>query len=242
MIELKELSRVFVGDEVETVAIDKMNLTIKQGEFVSILGPSGCGKSTLLNVLGMLDGIDSGHYLFKEQSVDSLPESKQAKLRKSYIGFIFQSFNLIDELTVEQNIELPLIYHKVEKSKRKQLVESVMNRVDIIHRRHHLPAKLSGGQQQRVAIARAIITKPSVILADEPTGNLDSKNSSQVMSLLTELNKTDGTTVIMVTHAPEHAHLGTRIIELLDGKIKSDYQVDNIDELGHDCLAEVGYA
>lgn len=226
MITLNNISRSFIGDEVETVAIDNMNLTINKGDFLSILGPSGCGKSTLLNVLGMLDSIDDGQLDFIGHQLQQCSEKQKAQLRKQHIGFIFQSFNLIDELTVEQNIELPLYYHKVPKAERKRLVNEVLNRVDISHRRKHLPAKLSGGQQQRVAIARAIVTNPDLILADEPTGNLDSKNSSQVMTLLQQLNK-EGATIVMVTHAPEHVSYGTRVLELLDGKILTDKNVVN---------------
>lgn len=226
MITFNNISRSFIGDEVETLAIDGMSLTINKGEFLSILGPSGCGKSTLLNVLGMLDHIDQGQFQFLEHCVEQLSEHQRAQLRKNHIGFIFQSFNLIDELTVEQNIELPLYYHKVPKAERKRLVDQVLQRVDIAHRRHHLPAKLSGGQQQRVAIARAIVTKPALILADEPTGNLDSKNSSQVMALLQQLNL-EGATIVMVTHAPEHVSYGSRVIELLDGKIRDDKKIQN---------------
>jgi len=224
MISLNNISRSFIGDEVETVAIDSMSLTVKQGEFLSILGPSGCGKSTLLNVLGMLDTIDQGEFTFSSTRVSQHNEKLRAQLRKKHIGFIFQSFNLIDELTVEQNIELPLYYHNVPKAERKKRVEEVLQRVDIAHRRNHLPAKLSGGQQQRVAIARAIVNKPDLILADEPTGNLDSKNSKQVMTLLQELNQA-GSTIVMVTHAPEHVRFGTRVLELLDGKILRDESV-----------------
>jgi putative ABC transport system ATP-binding protein len=224
MITLNNISRSFIGDEVETVAIDKMNLTINKGDFLSILGPSGCGKSTLLNVLGMLDSIDDGQLDFIGHQLQQCSEKQKAQLRKQHIGFIFQSFNLIDELTVEQNIELPLYYHKVPKAERKRLVDEVLKRVDISHRRKHLPAKLSGGQQQRVAIARAIVTNPDLILADEPTGNLDSKNSNQVMALLQQLNK-EGATIVMVTHAPEHVIFGTRVLELLDGKILTDKKV-----------------
>lgn len=224
MIKFNKISRSFIGDEVETVAIDEMNLTIKEGEFLSILGPSGCGKSTLLNVLGMLDSIDTGEFSFLGNPVDKFSEQQRARLRKLHIGFIFQNFNLIDELTVEQNIELPLYYHNVAKTERKRLVDTVLKRVDISHRRKHLPAKLSGGQQQRVAIARAIVTNPDLILADEPTGNLDSKNSTQVMELLQQLNQ-EGATIVMVTHAPEHVIYGTRVIELLDGKVITDHLV-----------------
>jgi len=235
MITFNKISRSFIGDEVETVAIDEMDLVINKGEFLSVLGPSGCGKSTLLNVLGMLDNIDSGEFSFLGNQVDKLTEQQCAKLRKQHIGFIFQNFNLIDELTVEQNIELPLYYHNVAKAERKTLVDAVLKRVDISHRRKHLPAKLSGGQQQRVAIARAIVTQPDVILADEPTGNLDSKNSVQVMELLQQLNQ-EGATIVMVTHAPDHASYGTRVIELLDGKvIIDDYIADNVEQT----LAEV---
>jgi putative ABC transport system ATP-binding protein len=224
MIKFNQISRSFIGDEVETVAIDEMNLTINEGEFLSILGPSGCGKSTLLNVLGMLDSIDTGEFSFLENPVDKYSEQQRARLRKQHIGFIFQNFNLIDELTVEQNIELPLYYHNVAKAERKRLVDAVLKRVDLSHRRKHLPAKLSGGQQQRVAIARAIVTNPDLILADEPTGNLDSKNSTQVMALLQQLNQ-EGATIVMVTHAPEHIIYGTRVIELLDGKVVNDQLV-----------------
>lgn len=224
MIKFNQISRSFIGDEVETVAIDEMNLTINEGEFLSILGPSGCGKSTLLNVLGMLDSIDTGEFSFLENPVDKYSEQQRARLRKQHIGFIFQNFNLIDELTVEQNIELPLYYHNIAKAERKRLVDAVLKRVDISHRRKHLPAKLSGGQQQRVAIARAIVTNPDLILADEPTGNLDSKNSTQVMALLQQLNQ-EGATIVMVTHAPEHIIYGTRVIELLDGKVVNDQLV-----------------
>ncbi|WOH36551.1 ABC transporter ATP-binding protein [Thalassotalea fonticola] len=230
MITFNNISRSFIGDEVETVAIDKMSLTIKKGEFLSVLGPSGCGKSTLLNVLGMLDSIDQGEFKFQTHQVETSSEKQRAQLRKNNIGFIFQSFNLIDELTVEQNIELPLYYHKVAKDERKRLVDQVLQRVDITHRRKHLPAKLSGGQQQRVAIARAIVTKPALILADEPTGNLDSKNSVQVMELLQQLNKA-GSTIVMVTHAPEHVHYGTRVLELLDGKIVKDEHIASFTDI-----------
>ncbi len=225
MIKFNQISRSFIGDEVETIAIDEMNLTINEGEFISILGPSGCGKSTLLNVLGMLDSIDTGEFNFLDNPVDQFSEQQRARLRKQHIGFIFQNFNLIDELTVEQNIELPLYYHNVAKTERKRLVDAVLKRVDISHRRKHLPAKLSGGQQQRVAIARAIVTNPDLILADEPTGNLDSKNSIQVMELLQQLNQ-QGATIVMVTHAPDHACYGTRVIELLDGKVINDHLVN----------------
>ncbi|WDE10003.1 ABC transporter ATP-binding protein [Thalassomonas haliotis] len=224
MIKLQKIAKSFIGDQIETVAIDEMDLVINKGEFLSILGPSGCGKSTLLNVLGMLDTVNSGEFHFLDKNVSALGEAQRAKLRKQHLGFIFQNFNLIDELSVEQNIELPLYYQKVAKSERKQRVEEVLKRVDISHRRHHLPAKLSGGQQQRVAIARAIITEPDLILADEPTGNLDSNNSAQVMTLLKELNR-EGATIVMVTHAPEHIRFGTRAIELLDGKIVSDRRI-----------------
>ena len=227
MIKLNNISKSFIGDQVETVAINQMSLEIHQGEFVSILGPSGCGKSTLLNVLGMLDHIDDGEFTFVDHAIDKLKEQHRARLRKEHIGFIFQSFNLIDELTVEQNIELPLYYHKIPKKERIAKVNEALKRVDIAHRRHHLPAKLSGGQQQRVAIARALVTSPSLILADEPTGNLDSTNSTQVMELLQELNQ-QGTTIIMVTHAPEHVCYGTRVIELLDGKVQQDIAVEQV--------------
>jgi len=238
MITLNNISRSFIGEDIETVAIDEMNLSIKKGDFLSILGPSGCGKSTLLNVLGMLDTIDEGEFNFLGNEVSQCSEHQRSELRKNHIGFIFQSFNLIDELTVEQNIELPLYYHQVPKAERKHLVDKVLERVDIAHRRKHLPAKLSGGQQQRVAIARAIVTNPAVILADEPTGNLDSKNSNQVMELLQELNQ-EGATIIMVTHAPEHINYGTRVLELLDGKVVAD---KNVEQNVEQTVAEVNYA
>jgi putative ABC transport system ATP-binding protein len=239
MIRLNNIRRSFIGDEVETVAINDMSLSIEKGEFMSILGPSGCGKSTLLNVLGMLDNIDQGSFSFLQSNIEKSTEHQRAQLRKKHIGFIFQNFNLIDELTVEQNIELPLYYHKVAKAERKRLVDNVLARVDIAHRRNHLPAKLSGGQQQRVAIARAIVTQPDLILADEPTGNLDSKNSIQIMELLQQLNL-EGSTIVMVTHASEHIEYGTRVIELLDGNICNDkHLVPQVTSYINDETAEV---
>lgn len=221
MIRLRNAYRSFIGEEIETVAINNMDLHIAKGEFVSILGPSGCGKSSLLNILGMLDTLNDGEYTVMGESVGNASEASRAKLRNKHVGFIFQSFNLIDELTVAQNVELPLYYQNVPAAKRKQLVEEALNTVDIAHRKNHLPAKLSGGQQQRVAIARAIVTKPTILLADEPTGNLDSKNSTQVMQLLQELNRA-GATIIMVTHDAEHVYFGSRVVELLDGKVLID--------------------
>ena len=221
MIKLNNISKSFIGDQVETVAINNMSLEIKKGEFVSILGPSGCGKSTLLNVLGMLDHINQGDFVFADHDIGKASEQRRAQLRKEHIGFIFQSFNLIDELTVEQNIELPLYYHKVPKKERTQRVVEALKRVDIEHHRHHLPAKLSGGQQQRVAVARAIAGSPSIILADEPTGNLDSKNAEAVMALLDTLHQ-EGATICMVTHDPRSAQRAERQIDILDGKVIAD--------------------
>lgn len=234
MINMKAIEKSFITGNIETLAINKMDLQILKGEFVSILGPSGCGKSTLLNIIGLLDNISGGEYHFNQHSLSSAKESALAKHRKQHIGFIFQSFNLIDELTVEQNIELPLYYHKVPVAERKQRAKEAMERVGISHRAQHLPQKLSGGQQQRVAIARAIVGRPDIILADEPTGNLDSTNSNEVMALLQELNE-EGATIVMVTHEPSHIHYGTRVIELLDGKIQRDELIANIEKLEVAC-------
>lgn len=196
MIKLVSLEKVYTTEEVETTALNNINLEIKEGEFVAIMGPSGCGKSTLLNIVGLLDNPTAGEYYFGEHEVARYSERQRAQLRKGSIGFVFQSFNLIDELTVFENVELPLLYLKVPSSERKQRVEEVLERMNIMHRRNHFPQQLSGGQQQRVAIARAIVAKPRVILADEPTGNLDSANGEEVMKLLSQLNE-EGTTIIM---------------------------------------------
>ncbi len=221
MITLSNLSRVFRTQDIETTALSDINLTVEQGEFVAIMGPSGCGKSTLLSILGMLDSPTSGAFKFSGQDISSYSEAKLAELRKSSIGFVFQSFNLIDELTVFENVELPLQYQKISKTERKKRVEAILKRVGIDHRGDHLPQQLSGGQQQRVAVARALVIKPKLILADEPTGNLDSKNGDEVMAMLRELNK-EGTTVIMVTHAEKEGSYADRLVRLLDGQVMLD--------------------
>ena len=221
MIKTVELLKLFRTDEVETTALNKVNIEVEDGEFVAIMGPSGCGKSTLLNILGLLDNPSGGSYVFNDTEVAGLKEKQRTNLRKGNIGFVFQSFNLIDELTVYENIELPLLYLKMSGSERKKKVEAVMERMKITHRKNHFPQQLSGGQQQRVAIARAVVTNPKLILADEPTGNLDSANGAEVMGLLTELNE-DGTTIIMVTHSPNDAEKAHRIIQLFDGHVVTE--------------------
>lgn len=218
MIKTIELSKVFRTDEVETTALNKVSVEVKKGEFVAIMGPSGCGKSTLLNILGLLDNPTQGQYLFDGKDVSNFKERNRTDMRKGNIGFVFQSFNLIDELNVYENVELPLIYLKLKASERKQMVETILERMKIGHRRKHFPQQLSGGQQQRVAIARAVVANPKLILADEPTGNLDSKNGLEVMKLLSELNK-EGTTIIMVTHSEHDAGFAHRIVNLFDGKL-----------------------
>lgn len=216
MIKITNLEKFYRTEEVETVALNKLNIDINTGEFVAIMGPSGCGKSTLLNILGLLDDPDGGSYLFNGTEIANFNERKRADLRKHNIGFVFQSFNLIDELTVFENVELPLIYTGIGTAERKERVEEVLTKMQIMHRRNHYPQQLSGGQQQRVAIARAVVNKPKLILADEPTGNLDSSNGNEVMELLTDLNE-QGTTIIMVTHSEHDARYSHRIIRLLDG-------------------------
>jgi len=218
MIKTVELTKVFRTEEVETTALNKVNMEIQTGEFVAIMGPSGCGKSTLLNIVGLLDNPSGGKYFFDGKEVSKFKERNRTDLRKGNIGFVFQSFNLIDELNVYENVELPLVYLKMGATKRRKMVESVLERMKIGHRKKHFPQQLSGGQQQRVAIARAVVANPKLILADEPTGNLDSKNGLEVMKLLTELNK-EGTTIIMVTHSERDAGFSHRIINLFDGKI-----------------------
>jgi len=213
--------KTFRTDEVETAALNNVNLEINKGEFVAIMGPSGCGKSTLLNILGLLDNPTSGELFFNENKVDGYNERQRTNLRKENIGFVFQNFNLIEELTVYENIELPLLYMKVSSSERKKRVREVLERMKITHRAKHFPQQLSGGQQQRAAIARAVITNPKLILADEPTGNLDSANGEEVMNLLTQLNET-GTTIVMVTHSPSDADRSHRIIQLFDGHIVTE--------------------
>lgn len=221
MIRTNNLTKVYRTDEVETTALNQVNLEIKEGEFVAIMGPSGCGKSTLLNLVGLLDNPSNGELHFLDHEVSKYTERKRTNLRKSNIGFIFQSFNLIDELTVYENVELPLLYLKMSGSERKKKVEYVLDKMKIAHRRNHFPQQLSGGQQQRVAVARAVVTKPKLILADEPTGNLDSANGEEVMDLLTGLNE-EGTTIIMVTHSPSHAEYSHRIVQLFDGHIVTE--------------------
>lgn len=218
MIKTTELTKVYRTEDVETRALDGVSLHIKEHEFVSIMGPSGCGKSTLLNLLGMLDEADSGSYLFNGGEVAKLGENKRCDLRKENIGFVFQQFNLIQELTTFENVELPLEYSGIKSSERKRMVEKALKDVNMWHRRNHFPNQLSGGQQQRVAIARAIVNNPKLILADEPTGNLDSKNGIEIMEILTSLND-KGATVVMVTHSEHDARYSHRIINILDGKI-----------------------
>jgi len=217
MIKIANLEKTYRTEEVETVALNKLSFEIKEGEFVAVMGPSGCGKSTLLNIVGLLDDPDEGSYQFNGIEVAKFNERKRADLRKRNIGFVFQSFNLIDELTVFENVELPLIYTGVKAADRKKRVEAVLDKVQIMHRRNHYPQQLSGGQQQRVAVARAVVNKPKLILADEPTGNLDSHNGSEVMQMLTDMNE-QGTTIIMVTHSEHDARFSHRIIRMLDGQ------------------------
>lgn len=218
MIKLSNVKKVFRTEEVETWALREVNLEVEEGEFVAIMGPSGCGKSTLLNILGLLDNPTEGTYTLNGRDVSTLKESERTDIRKGVIGFVFQSFNLIDELNVYENIELPLLYMKTPAKERKQRVEEVMERMAMSHRRKHFPSQLSGGQQQRVAIARAVLPNPKIILADEPTGNLDSQNGKEVMNLLCELHK-QGTTIIMVTHSQHDASYADRIVSLYDGMI-----------------------
>lgn len=225
MIHLNNISKVFHTEEFDTTALNGVSLDIKQGEFVAIMGPSGCGKSTLLNILGLIDTPTEGQYLLNGKDVSSLSENERTDLRKGFMGFVFQSFNLIDDLNVNENVELPLIYMGVPKKERKEKVLEVLRSVNMSQRAHHMPNQLSGGQQQRVAIARAIISKPKLILADEPTGNLDSKNSLEVMEMLTQLNA-EGTTIIMVTHSQHDATYADRIINVYDGQV-----VENINGL-----------
>lgn len=223
MINTENLYRIFSTDEVETSALENINLNIEKGDFIAIMGPSGCGKSTLLNIIGTLDNPTSGKYFFDGTEVSGLNESQRTKLRKGNIGFVFQSFNLIDELTVYENVELPLTYLNINTEQRKITVEKVLDRMKISHRKKHFPQQLSGGQQQRVAIARAVVANPKLILADEPTGNLDSKNGLEVMKLLYDLNQ-EGTTIIMVTHSERDAGFSNKIINLFDGKIIAEKQ------------------
>jgi len=221
MLKVENLQKIFRTEEIETIALNGVSFEIKDGEFVAIMGPSGCGKSTLLNILGLLDNPTAGHYWFGDTEVGSLKERDRTRFRKGNIGFIFQSFNLIDELNVYENVELPLKYLNMGARERKERVTAMLKRMNISHRAQHFPQQLSGGQQQRVAIARACVCRPKLILADEPTGNLDSKNGREVMSLLTELNA-EGTTIVMVTHSPKDAAIAQRTIDLFDGQIVND--------------------
>ena len=221
MIRTEKLIKVYRTEEVETTALNEVNIEIREGEFVSIMGPSGCGKSTLLNILGLIDNPSGGKYFFLEEEVAGYNERQRSNLRKHNIGFIFQSFNLIDELAVYENVELPMLYTKVPSRERKARVEDLLERMKMMHRRNHFPQQLSGGKQQRVAVARAIVNNPKLILADEPTGNLDSSNGDEVMRTLTQLNE-EGTTIIMVTHSQYCAEFGNRIIRMLDGQVVTE--------------------
>jgi len=221
MLKLHDLYKVYRTDEVETVALNGVNVEIDQGDFVAVMGPSGCGKSTLLNIVGLLDNPSDGDYFFFDENVAKYSEAKRSDIRKRNIGFIFQSFNLIDELNVAENIELALLYHDIPSSERKQRVANVMDRMGIAHRARHRPSQLSGGQQQRVAVARAVVGDQPLILADEPTGNLDSVHGQEVMELLRSLNA-EGTTIVMVTHSPAHADYAKRTVNLFDGHVVTD--------------------
>jgi len=221
MLKLHNLSKMYRTDEVETVALDSVNIEIKTGEFVAIMGPSGCGKSTLLNIIGMLDSPSSGQYIFQGEDISDYTETRRSHIRKKNIGFIFQSFNLIDELTVAENIELALLYHNLPGKERKERVNEVMDKIGIAHRAKHMPSQLSGGQQQRVAVARAVVGNQGLILADEPTGNLDSAHGQEVMEMLRVLND-EGSTIVMVTHSPAHADYARRTINLFDGRVVTE--------------------
>ena len=221
MIKMHDLTKVYRTTDVETTALSHINFEVEAGEFIAVMGPSGCGKSTLLNVLGMLDSPDSGSYTFAGENVAAYSENRLAQIRKHNIGFIFQSFNLVDELSVAENVTLPLLYQRVPAKERDERVQTVLERVGIAHRRDHRPQQLSGGQQQRVAVARAVVTNPKLILADEPTGNLDTVNGEEVLELLNQLNG-DGTTVIMVTHDQSHSDHASRVVNMLDGRVLSE--------------------
>ena len=224
IIKTEKLVKIFQTEEVETIALNGVDIEVKEGEFVAIMGPSGCGKSTLLNILGLLDNLTEGQYVLAGEDVSKMKESERTRLRKGRIGFVFQSFNLIDELTVEENVDLQLKYLEVPKAERKQRVLDILRRVNMSHRAKHYPQQLSGGQQQRVAIARAIVGKPKMILADEPTGNLDSRNGKEIMELLKELNQ-EGTTVVMVTHSNRDAAYALRTINMLDGAVVNELDI-----------------
>ena len=224
MIQIENLTKTFRTDEVETLALRGITLNVEKGEFVGIMGPSGCGKSTLLNILGLLDNPTAGKYLLNGEDVTGLKEKNRTAFRKGKIGFVFQNFNLIDELSIEENVELPLKYLNIKPSERKERVKEALTRMNILHRAKHFPQQLSGGQQQRAAIARAVVSKPDLILADEPTGNLDSTNGKEVMDLLTELNR-EGATIVMVTHSQHDAAYTHRVINLFDGKVVEKTQL-----------------
>ena len=224
MIKIEGLSKFFRTEEVETIALNGVSMEVKDGEFVAIMGPSGCGKSTLLNILGLLDNPTSGDYYLADREVGHLKEKERTQVRKGNIGFVFQCFNLIDELNVFENVELPLTYLKVKASERKQMVNDILKRMNISHRANHFPQQLSGGQQQRVAIARAIVTHPKLLLADEPTGSLDSHRSVEIMKLLQKLNDEEGITVVLVTHEPDMAKYAKRIVHFVDGTVASDQE------------------
>jgi putative ABC transport system ATP-binding protein len=221
MIKLNSLTKVYLTEEVETTALNNINLEVKEGEYVAVMGPSGCGKSTLLNILGMIDKPTGGEFYFYEEEVSKYSERQRANLRKNNIGFVFQSFNLIDELTVYENIELPLLYLGYSSAERKKRVSEAMETMEIIARKNHFPQQLSGGQQQRVAVARAVVARPKLILADEPTGNLDSAHGEEVMKIMNELHE-NGTTIVMVTHSPAYAEYSQRIVHLFDGHVVSE--------------------
>ena len=232
MIKLENITKIFRTDEIETTALNNINVEVEQGEFVAVMGPSGCGKSTLLNILGMIDNVTEGSYFFNGENVAPYSERQLSSVRKMNLGFIFQSFNLIDELSVFENVELPLLYQGIAAAERRQKVDAVLEKIAIIQRRNHLPQQLSGGQQQRVAVARAVVSNPKLILADEPTGNLDSVNGEEVMELLTRLNR-EGTTIVMVTHSRPHAEYAQRVINMLDGHVLSENVVQLKREARH---------
>ena len=223
MLQTTNLTKHFRTDEIETIALNGVNLTVNDGEFLAVMGPSGCGKSTLLNILGLLDDPTSGSYIFDGTETATLPERERGRLRKGRVGFVFQSFNLIDELDVAHNVELPLTYLGLSRSERRKRVDEMLAKVHINHRSRHLPQQLSGGQQQRVAIARALVTHPTLILADEPTGNLDSTNGREIMELLASLNR-EGTTIVMVTHSDRDAAYASRVVHLFDGTIVGEVE------------------
>ncbi len=230
MIKTNQLSKIFYTEEIQTLALNKVNFEVQQGEFVAVMGPSGCGKSTLLNILGLLDNPDEGEYIFNGINVARYRESQRTDMRKGNVGFVFQSFNLIDENNVRENVELPLLYMKISARKRREMVDEVLDRMNISHRAKHYPQQLSGGQQQRVAIARAVVANPKLILADEPTGNLDSKNGLDVMELLTDLNR-KGTTIVMVTHSLHDAGFAHRTVNLFDGQIITEEKKKEVEKM-----------